>query len=42
MMNELTNSPLSVAVYPVAWRIAIINDGKHHGFGYVWLESDLT
>ncbi|KAF9648163.1 hypothetical protein BDM02DRAFT_3115784 [Thelephora ganbajun] len=30
-------SPLSVAAYPVAWRVEIVDDDKHRGFEYVRL-----
>jgi len=35
LMDELKNSTLSVAPYPVAWRVEIVDDAKHRGFGYV-------
>ena len=28
-------SILSVAAYPVAWRIEVVNDDAHRGFEYV-------
>ena len=27
--------PLFVNAYPVAWRIEVINDDIHRGFGYI-------
>jgi len=33
---------LSVAAYPVAWRIEIVNDDPHRGFEYVRLEHKVT
>jgi hypothetical protein len=34
-MDELKDSFISVAPYPVAWRVEIVDDVKHRGFGYV-------
>ena len=35
-------SPLSVAAYPVAWRIEVVDDHKRRGFGYVRSGLDIT
>ncbi|KAF9648162.1 hypothetical protein BDM02DRAFT_3115768, partial [Thelephora ganbajun] len=35
-------SPLSVAIYPVAWRVEIVDDEKHRGFEYIRSELYLT
>ena len=35
LMDEIKNSTLFVAPYPVAWRVEIVDDAKHRGFGYV-------
>jgi len=40
-MNGLENRLISVAAYPAAWRVEIVDDGKHRGFGYVRSEPDL-
>jgi len=37
-----TATYLSVAAYPAAWRIEVVNNSKHDGFGYVRSELDLT
>ena len=34
-MDELKNTSLSVAPYPVAWRVEIVDGIKHRGFEYV-------
>jgi len=35
-MEGLGNgTALSVAAYPVAWRVEVVNDDKHRGFEYV-------
>ena len=35
-MEGISNgTPLSVAAYPVAWRIEIVDDIKHRDFEYV-------
>jgi hypothetical protein len=34
-MEELKNRPLSVAAYPVAWRVEVVDDDKHRGFEYI-------
>lgn len=34
-MDELKRLALSVAPYPVAWRLEIVDDIKHRGFEYV-------
>ena len=36
------DTPLSVAPYPVAWRIEVVNDDIHSGFDYVRSECNLT
>jgi len=33
---------LSVAAYPVAWRIEVVNDDAHRGFEYVRCELDVA
>ena len=30
--------PLSVAAYPVAWRVEVVNEDPHRGFEYVRYE----
>ena len=35
-------SGISVAAFPVAWRVEIVNDDKHRGFEYVRLELHFT
>jgi len=35
LMDVTTHSALSVAPYPVAWRVEIVDDIKHRGFEYV-------
>ena len=34
-MDLIQFPSLSVAAYPVAWRVEIVDDVKHRGFGYV-------
>ena len=34
-MEGPKDTPITVAVYPVAWRVEIVNDEKHRGFEYV-------
>ena len=34
-MSGVKNSQLSVAVYPVAWRVEVVDDVRHRGFEYV-------
>jgi len=41
-MDGLENRSISVAAYPAAWRIEIVDDAKHRGFGYVRSEPDIT
>ena len=42
-MNGLKDSPLSVAAYPTAWRVEVVNDDpQHHGFEYVRWELEVT
>ena len=41
-MDELKRSAVSVSPYPVAWRLEIVDDVKHHGFEYVRLGLDVT
>ena len=35
-------SLLSVAAFPVAWRVEVVNDDIHRGFEYVRSEHDVT
>ena len=35
LMDVIKHSPISVAPYPVAWRVEIVDDIKHRGFEYV-------
>ena len=42
LMDGVENYPLSVAPYPVAWRVEIVDDIKHRGFEYVRSGLDLT
>ena len=41
-MDGIKESSLSVAAYPVAWRVEVVNDDKHRGFEYVRSELDVT
>ena len=34
-MEVINYSTISVAPYPVAWRVEIVDDIKHRGFEYV-------
>ena len=34
-MDELKTTSLSVAPYPVAWRVETVDDVKYRGFEYV-------
>ena len=36
------NSPLTVASYPMPWRVELVNDEKYRGFEYVRLGQDIT
>jgi len=42
LIEGVTNSPLEVAAYPVAWRVEVVNDDKHRGFEYVRLSWGAT
>ena len=35
MVEKLGDGPLAVTAYPVAWRVAVVDDPKHLGFEYV-------
>jgi len=35
LMGVVSNSTISAAPYPVAWRVEIVDDIKHRGFEYV-------
>ena len=41
-MVGLKGCVLSVAAYPAAWRVEVVNDDPHRGFEYVRLEHDVT
>ena len=41
-MDGQKDAPLSVAPYPVAWKVEIVNDEKHRSFDYVRLELYAT
>jgi len=34
-MDVMKSTELSVTLYPVAWRVEIVDDVKHRGFEYV-------
>ena len=34
-MQGPKDTPITVSVYPVAWRVEVVNDDKHRGFEYV-------
>ena len=42
MVEKLGDGPLAVTAYPVAWRVAVVDDPKHLGFEYVRLEPGTT
>ena len=42
-MEELnTGAPIYVTAYPAAWRVEVVNDGLHRGFGYLRSSLDIT
>ena len=41
-MDAIKESSLSVAAYPAAWRAEVVDNDKHRGFEYIWLEPDVT
>jgi hypothetical protein len=41
-MDGVKESTLSVAAYPVAWRIEVVNDEEHRGFEYIRSELNVT
>ena len=40
--GPLKYSPISVAAFPVAWRIEIVDDDNHRDFEYIRSELDVT
>ena len=34
-MEGVNERPLGVSPYPVAWRVEIVDEPKHRGFGYI-------
>ena len=41
-MGNLDDAPVSVAPYPVAWRVEVVDDDNHRGFEYVRLGLGVT
>jgi len=42
MGGPLQDSPLSVAAFPVAWRVEIVDDDRHRGFEFIRSEPRVT